>query len=154
MLNWINKLRRQDSGNAVIEFALILPFLLLLFTGLTEVGRAYFQADAIEKGLRAAALYASRVPTPLSVADKQIAKNILKTGTVDGTGPLLVSGWGKPGASASITSSGYSLGGTTIPVIKVSASVPLDPLVPELVSMVGLSTFTINLSHEQAYVGQ
>lgn len=154
MLNWLNNLRRQEGGNAVVEFALFMPFLLLLFSGLTEIGRAYFQANAIEKGLRAAALYASRAPTPLSAADQAITENILKTGTADGSGPVLVSGWGKAGASVTVTTSGFSIDGVIIPVIKVEASVPLDPLVPELLSMVGLSTFTINLSHEQAYVGQ
>ena len=154
MLNWLSKFQRQDSGNAVVEFALILPFLLMLFSGLTEIGRAYFQANAIEKGLRAAALYASRASSPLAPTDQAIAENILKTGTVDGTGPFLVSGWSKPGASVAFTTSSYDLNGTPIPVINVAASVPLDPLVPELFALAGLSTFTINLSHEQAYVGQ
>ena len=154
MLNWLNNLRRQEKGNAVIEFALIIPFLLLLFSGLTEIGRAYFQANAIEKGLRAAALYASRAPSPLSAADLAVTENIVKTGTIDGSGPVLVSGWGKPGASVTITSTNYDLGGNAIPVINVAAAVPLDPLVPALVSMVGLQNFTISLSHEQAYVGE
>jgi len=154
MLNWLNRSFRHEGGNAVVEFALILPFLLLLFSGLTEIGRAYFQANAIEKGLRAATLYASRAPTPLSAADQLITENIVRTGTVDGSGVSLVSGWDKPGASVTITSTGYNLGGSIIPVIKVDASVPLDPLVPELLSLAGLQTFTINLSHEQAYVGQ
>ena len=154
MLNWLNNLRRQENGNAVVEFALIMPFLLLLFSGLTEIGRAYFQANAVEKGLRAAALYASRASSPLSAADKVIAENIARTGTIDGSGASLVSGWDKPGASLTITSTDYDLSGVAVPVINVAAAVPLDPLVPELVAMVGLETFTINLSHEQAYVGQ
>ena len=154
MLNWLNKLSRHEGGNAVVEFALILPFMLLLFSGLTEIGRAYFQANAVEKGLRAAALYASRAPTPLSAADQVIAENILRTGTSDGAGPVLVSGWAKPGASVTITSTNYDLSGVNVPVVRVDASVPLDPLVPELLTLVGLNTFTIDLSHEQAYVGQ
>ena len=154
MLNWLNRFTRQENGNAVVEFALIMPFLLLLFSGLTEIGRAYFQANAIEKGLRAATLYASRAPTPLSAADQAITENILRTGTADGSGVSLVSGWDKPGASVTISSTGFAVGTTSIPVIRVEASVPLDPLVPELLTMVGLQTFTINLAHEQAYVGQ
>ena len=154
MLNWLNKVRRNDDGNAVVEFALIMPFLLLLFSGLTEIGRAYFQANAIEKGVRAAALYASRAATPLSASDKSIAENIARTGTIDGSGSLLASGWAKPGASVTITTSDYDLDGTAIPVINVAAAVPLDPLIPELIAMAGLETFTINLSHEQAYVGE
>ncbi len=154
MLNWLNNIGRQERGNAVVEFALILPFLLLLFSGLTEIGRAYFQANAVEKGLRAAALYASRAPSPLSAADQIVTENIVRTGTIDGSGPSLVSGWDKAGATVTITSTNFDLSGVPIPVVRVAASVPLDPLVPELLALAGLTTFTINLSHEQAYVGQ
>ena len=154
MSKWFNKNVTCENGSAAVEFGLILPVLLLLFSGLTEYGRAYFQANAIEKGLRAATIYASRASTPLSAADAVIAENILKTGTADGTGPLLVSGWGKPGAGISITSTNFDLEGTLIPVIKIEASVPFDPIIPGLATMVGLGGMIISLSHEQPYVGK
>ena len=50
MLNLLNKLqdfRANERGAAVVEFALMTPLLMLLFGGLTEYGRAYFQANAI-----------------------------------------------------------------------------------------------------------
>ncbi|NQU56062.1 MAG: pilus assembly protein [Rhodospirillales bacterium] len=153
MSKWFNKNVSSEDGSAVVEFALLLPILLLLFSGFTEYGRAYFQANAIEKGLRAATLFASRAPTPLSAADAVIAENILKTGTADGSGALLVSGWGKPGAGVAITSTNYDLEGTLIPVIRIEASVPFDPIVPGLASMVGLGGMMISLGHEQPHVG-
>ena len=156
MLNLSNKIpsfKADDRGSAVVEFALMTPFLLLLFGGLKEYGRAYFQANAVEKGLRAATLYAARVEMPLRASDITIAENILKTGSIDGSGAFLTSGWGKAGASYSITTSSYDLDGTAIPVVRMEANVPLDPLVPELMTFVGLAEFTITLSHEQAYVG-
>ncbi|MHA1598561.1 MAG: TadE/TadG family type IV pilus assembly protein [Alphaproteobacteria bacterium] len=153
MSNRLSEFRADDRGAAVVEFALMTPFLLLLFSGLTEYGRAYFQANAIEKGLRAATLYAARAESPLSAADTTIAENILKTGTIDGSGDYLVGGWGEAGAGYSITTTDFDLDGTAIPVIRMQATVPLDPLVPELLSFVGLGDYTIKLSHEQAYVG-
>jgi hypothetical protein len=156
MLNlWNRLLRFRDNqrGSVIIEFALTLPFMLLLFAGLTEYGRAYFQANAIEKGLRAATVYAARAGSPLSPADRVIAGNILKTGTADGSGDWLAGGWGKPGAGYAITVRSYELDGVAIPVIRIEANVPLAPLVPELLIYVGLGDFTISLAHEQAYVG-
>lgn len=153
LLNRLSQFRGNERGNAVVEFALVMPFLLLLFSGLTEYGRAYFQANAIEKGLRAATLYAARAETPLSAADTVIAENILKTGTADGSGAFLVSGWASAGAAYTITTSDYDLDGVAVPVIRIEANVPFDPLVPEMVALVGLDDFTITLAHEQAYVG-
>lgn len=153
MLNWLNKINGNEKGSTAVEFGLTVPVLLLLFSGLAEYGRAYFQANAIEKGLRAAVMYAARAETPLSALDAQIAENILKTGTADGSGPFLVSGWAAPGASHTITSTNFDVDGTAIPVIRIQATVPFDPMVPGLVNLVGLDQFNINLEHEQPHVG-
>lgn len=153
MLNWFNRYALNDKGSTAVEFGLMLPVLLLLFSGLTEHGRAFFQANAVEKGLRAATLYAARSDSPLSAADAQIAENILKTGTADGSGALLVSGWGAAGAGHTITSTDFDLDGTPVPVIRIEATVPFDPMVPGLATFVGLDDFSISLSHEQPHVG-
>ncbi len=155
MYRLLNKFRHDASGNTVIEFALMAPVLLLLFSGLLEIGRAHYQAVAVEKGLRAAAVYAARSPFPLSAADLQIAENIARTGTRDGTGDALVAGWDDAGATLSIDSSAsYALSETySVPLIQVSASVPMVPLVPNLFNYVGLTPDNIVMAHEQAHVG-
>lgn len=52
-----------QRGAAAIEFAFILPLLLLIFTGMIEFGRAMWHYDALAKGARDAARYLSTVPT-------------------------------------------------------------------------------------------
>ena len=42
MLSSLIRWTRDVRGNVVVEFALILPLLLLLLTGMTEIGRAYY----------------------------------------------------------------------------------------------------------------
>ncbi|MBL6933245.1 MAG: pilus assembly protein [Rhodospirillales bacterium] len=153
MLNWFNKYAQNEKGSAAVEFGLVLPILLLLFSGFAEYGRAYFQVNAIEKGLRAATLYAARADSPLSATDALIAENILKTGTADGSGAFLVSGWGKPGAGHTITSTDFDVDGTPVPVIHIQVTVPFDPMSPGFATMVGLGGFTISLNHEQPHVG-
>jgi Flp pilus assembly protein TadG len=43
---------KAESGTAIIEFALVLGFLLLLMVGITEIGRAFWYYDALQKAVR------------------------------------------------------------------------------------------------------
>ncbi len=155
MLSSLIRVTRDARGNAVVEFALVLPVLLLLLTGITEIGRAYYQANAVEKGLRAGALFAGRNSFPLTAQVRTMVTNLVKTGTLDGSGPFLVSGWAKVDADLNIddTLTFPVDATTTIPVVRVTATVPFDPLLPGMMALVGLGDVNIQLSHEQAYVG-
>ena len=155
MLSSLIRLTRDGRGNAVVEFALVLPLLLLLFAGISEIGRAYYQANAVEKGLRAGALFAGRNSFPLTAQVRTMVANLVKTGTLDGSGPYLVSGWADVNADLNIddTLTFPVDATTTIPVVRVTATVPFDPLIPGMLTLVGLGDVTIQLSHEQAYVG-
>lgn len=154
MLNWLNRALRRKDGNASVEFAFMLPVLLLMMTGMLEVGRAYYQANTVEKGLRSGALYAARSVYPLDAPTIATAGNLVKTGTLDGSGPFLVDGWSSAGAGFSITTSSYSgTGPNPVPVIRVEAVVPYVPILPGLMSFTGLGDINMRLSHEQAYIG-
>ena len=64
------RLRRADEGQALVEFALIMPFLLLFIVGIVEFGRAWnlhqVVTDAAREGARRGAIY-DPVVTPDSV---------------------------------------------------------------------------------------
>ena len=45
--------RRSESGTAAIEFALFLPFLLLLLTGVAELGFAMYEAMQVNNAVEA-----------------------------------------------------------------------------------------------------
>jgi Flp pilus assembly protein TadG len=49
---FLRRRSRSSSGNAVIEFALILPLLLLVVFGITEFGRAWFVVNVLATGAR------------------------------------------------------------------------------------------------------
>ena len=153
MLSWSSKLARDRDGVAAIEFALFIPLLLLLLIGLTEVGRAHYQAAAVEKGLRAGALFASRNPFPLSPTMRTAVENLVKTGNMQGTPPFLVPGWADNGASVAIVPASFDVDGTALTVVRLTAAVPYQPLVPGFGMVFGLNNYEINLSHEQAYIG-
>ena len=70
-----------------MEFALILPLLLLLTMITTEFGRAIFQYNTIVKSLRNATRYLS-LQTPNTKITE--AQNLVVFGNIAGTGPALV----------------------------------------------------------------
>lgn len=80
---------RTQSGVALVEFALILPMLLVMTFITTEFGRALYQYNAITKSVRDAARYLS-LQTP---GTHQVeAANLIVHGNTAGTGPVLARG--------------------------------------------------------------
>ena len=57
-------LARDESGAAIVEFALVLPILFLLVAGCFEIGRAVLVYHAMNEALRGGARYLARVPDP------------------------------------------------------------------------------------------
>lgn len=154
MCDLLNRLRRSRGGVAAVEFALVLPLLLLILVAIVEIGRVMSQASAVEKGLRAGAQFAARSSVlPLTGSADQQFQNLVKWGNVDGTGSLLVDGWADANATLSINLRNDTVGGNPVTVIRVQASVPYDPLLSGLAGFFGLDSFTITTSHEQTYIG-
>lgn len=50
---------RRQRGIAAVELAIVLPLLLTIVFGVTELGRAMYQYDALTKAARSAARYLS-----------------------------------------------------------------------------------------------
>lgn len=154
MRNWWNRhprrLARDSRGIAPVEFALALPLLVLVAMGMVEMGRVVNQATAVQKGLRAGALYAARNEFPLSAAVLTEVENIVKTGDPTGTSSYLASGWSKAGASVQVQELSFDVAGSPLPVVRISATVPYDPILPGLIPV---PAFNIELSHDQAFVG-
>ncbi len=147
------RLRRDDRGISAAEFALFLPIFMVLLVGLLETGWLFYQTNAVEKGLRAGALFAARSAAPLTSEAEEKAINLVKTGNTDGDLPYLVPGWDSATAEVQITTGSYDLNGAPVPVYKFAASVPFEPIVPGLLSMIGVDGYLITLTHEQAFVG-
>lgn len=81
-------MRRHQRGVAVVEFALVLPMLLVLTFITTEFGRAMYQYNTIAKSVRDAARYLS-IQLPNTKINE--ARNLIvygKTAVTDADPPL------------------------------------------------------------------
>jgi hypothetical protein len=88
-------MKKKQNGVALIEFALILPLLLILTFITTEFGRALYQYNTIAKSLRDASRYLSIQDPSIATTDPAkvtIAKNLVVYGNPAGEGAPLVIG--------------------------------------------------------------
>ncbi len=54
--------RRRSRGQSLVEFALVVPILLLVFAAAADLGRAFYAYVAIENGVKEGAFFGSRAP--------------------------------------------------------------------------------------------
>ena len=150
MRELLNKLWENRRGSAAVELALLMPIMMVMLAGITEVGYAFYQASALERGLRAGATYASRVELPMSADAKTITENLVKSASMDGALGVSASNWEAAGATFTITVADRDVGSVTVSVIKLEAQVPFSPLTDELWDLLSLPDQFIEVSHEQA----
>ena len=74
-LNTIFKFTRNESGGALAELAILVPFLLVMLAGIAEFGRYFETYTTLAKSTRAAARYLSNSPfdAPHIAAAKSMA---------------------------------------------------------------------------------
>lgn len=153
MSAWWNEARRDRRGVAATEFALMLPFLLLLLVGLYEFGSYLSQASSLEKSLRSGAMFAARSALPLSQQTIVQIGNVVRTGDPSGQEPVRIPGWREASASLSVTTRTHSANGVPVELIRLEASVPYEPLMSGFLSSLGFSDLRMRAAHEQAHVG-
>jgi Flp pilus assembly protein TadG len=59
--------RRGREGQALVEFALVLPLLLIMLMGLIDVGRIIFTYIALEDAAQEGTIYMAHEPSPAAV---------------------------------------------------------------------------------------
>jgi Flp pilus assembly protein TadG len=145
---------RNNCGSIAVEAAILVPMFMIIVAGSVEVARAYQQANAVEKGLRAGALFLARAEDPDDSAAQASAINLVRTGLLDGIGEYLAPGWSDTGSSVTASVRSFSLGNNdSTDVIRIEAALVYTPLLPQFAQLFGLDNLTIRMSHEQAYVG-
>lgn len=81
--------RPRQRGVAIVEFALVLPMLLLLSAITTEFGRAMYQYNTLTKTVRDGARYLSMRAPNTSITE---TRNLIVYGNTAGTGTPLAPG--------------------------------------------------------------
>jgi Flp pilus assembly protein TadG len=84
-------LNNAYSAQAVVEFAVILPVLLLLVLGMFDLGRAFTFGVATTQGAREGARYATHLAVNVNVSDTTVVQRLIDASApaLQGCQPLL-----------------------------------------------------------------
>ena len=142
--------RTRQRGQSLLEFAIVLPLLLLIVLGVIEFGRAYYQYNTLSKAVRQGARYMSM--HAYDAIELAKAQNIAVYGNREGTGspclPELVAG------NITITPRNPDAGASrTNPPRWVRVGVTGYTFQPLFSGILPISNFTFAPSVEMRYVG-
>ena len=134
-LLWFNSatnMKNSQKGVALIEFALVLPLLLLLSLIVTEYGRALYQYNTLTKSVRDAVRYLSSKDPGTGIAQ---AKNLVVYGNPMGTGTPLALGL----TAAHVPDPVWQLTGASPVINTVTIRITNYTFVPLFASVFGLN---------------
>ena len=125
----MKRLLRDNDGQALVEFSLLLPVLLLLLIGIFDLGRAVFQVNtlayAAREGTRYAIVHGDSSESPVTPADTTAIVDVVRDSAI-----------GVPAVTVTVTwpdLDGYNPGPPVIPGVpcnKRNCRVAVDAIAP------------------------
>jgi len=137
------KRKFKSRGQAVVEFALVMVFFLMILLAVLDLGRAYLSAVALENAAAEGALFGSENPTCHTSGDCPDPDNIEYR--VKHESPVGLLNPSDPGYTVDIGDTGGYLPGTQL---IVTATYPFHPVIP-LLSAAGADPIWLSRSARQ-----
>ena len=94
----------RQVGATIVEFAVVLPLLVMLVFGITELGRALYQFNILEKAVISGSRYMSREPDIIDPVACSIADSALWAAAVNEARDLVIYGTTRPSGEIPIFS--------------------------------------------------
>jgi Flp pilus assembly protein TadG len=140
-LQWLSRFRCDERGVQLLELALVLPILLLLFGGVAEFGRYFYEYTTVAKAARVGARYLASKSVNSSINYETTAKNIVVYGNAAGTGsPIL------PGLTTANIDIQYAGGAPSVPdTVQVSIINYKHQCVVDLGKLLKSKTLSLNV---------
>jgi len=139
-----------ERGTQMIEFALLLPFLIVLFASGVEMGRMFYTYTTLQKSTEVGARYLSSALATggtYSTSDTNTANNLIVCGVAssaaNGCSGLPAIANNLAASNVTITPPGTAIG-TRYVTVKVTYA--YQPLVFDLGHMTGVSQLSLNFT--------
>lgn len=154
---------RRQHGAAMVEMAILISLLVMLFLGITELGRAVYFQQKLSKATEAATRHMGRSWEAVNPADctegaqwgaaTVLAANLAVFGSSDGVGTAAVPGFDAGDLTFEVLSRDVT-GVGTVCVVRVTASVAYEGIFGnDLIPVLGIAQPTLNAGSEERYVG-
>jgi Flp pilus assembly protein TadG len=129
---------RSDSAAALVEFAIVLPILLLIVFGIVDFGRALYTANNLTSAVREGARLASTQisPDPTTAASKTAVTNAVKNYVIAISASAPV-----PTVTETFSGAPPTMQSITVQI----TSYPFTPITP-LAGLIGLGTISMSPS--------
>jgi Flp pilus assembly protein TadG len=141
--------RSRQRGQSLIEFAMVVPLLLVIFSGAADLGRAFYNYVALENSVKEGAIYGARFPLCGTTSDLCTDPNTVswrvQHETRNKTGATTYSSLVTPTVNECRSPAGVTRGvkecvaGDTY---VVRGSLAFTPVTPFITNLVGTMTFT------------
>ncbi|MCM0612005.1 pilus assembly protein [Marinobacter sediminum] len=152
----------NTRGSALVEFAILLPILLILAFGITELGRALYQKNILGKSVESGVRYLARgydaidddCSTGSTWAGAQAsATNLVVYGNEAGTGNALLPGLDAGGVSFSVESRPIA-GASDACVVMGSAAAEFDAIFGKsVIPFMEENLINLHAESEERYIG-
>jgi len=161
MLHRLRHLSRDDQGAALIEAAVVFPFLFILAFGSFEFSNIIYAHHLMTTGIRDAARYLARTDDPS--AHQATAQNIATIGTVSGDGRRRVSWWAPSDVVVNVTTVPNPVvdvatgerryrGGANIQIVEVRTDMSYPGM--GTLALIGLDAISFRVSHTERVIGE
>ena len=91
-LLWLGRFRSDEHGVQLVEVALVIPVMLLLFGAVAEFGRYFYEYTTAAKAARVGARFLASKSVNSSTNYELQAKNLVVYGNIGGTGDPVLPG--------------------------------------------------------------
>ena len=154
----------RPRGAALVELAIVLPVLLMMVFGITELGRALYQLNTLAKSADAGVRYLSRAwdvldddcqPTADWASAISATANYVVFGNAAGQGDPLLPDLSTAGVN--VTAEYGEIAGSEEPacIVRVTVSAPFNGVFGErVVPFTRLGPIDLTSSREGRYIGQ
>lgn len=133
---------KRTKGQGLIEFALIIPIIILLFTVFIDLARAVFFYASLSNAVREGTRYAIVNPLPLNSAQVDIIRNTVRVHT-SGIDPSAVT------VTVTVTTTTPPDGNARVTVV---ATFTFQPITPGLKLLLGSSSGILLRAQSSALV--
>lgn len=92
-LNWLTRFRRNEQGVQLVEAAIVLPLMVMMFAAVAEFGRYFYEYSTAAKAARVGARFmSSKTLETGNVNWEAQAKNLVVFGNTAGSGTPILPG--------------------------------------------------------------